>query len=183
MTTEESAAAAAVTVAPATPPALAPTQSSNASSSDVEKLNGEQREEIRQAFSFYDRDGDDKIKTSELGIVVRSLGHAPTESEIKTFAKEADPTSSGFIAWPEFLRLAAFLTSHPIDKQERARNAFKVFDSDKDGFVSARELRHCLTTLGDKLPKEDIDEAYHEAGITDDSNLDLNAFMRLMGVL
>ena len=41
----------------------------------VEKLTPEQREEIRQAFSFYDRDGDDKIKTTELGIVIRSLGH------------------------------------------------------------------------------------------------------------
>ena len=45
------------------------------SDSYVEKLTAEQREEIRQAFSFYDRDGDDKIKTSELGIVIRSLGH------------------------------------------------------------------------------------------------------------
>ena len=41
----------------------------------VENLTPEQREEIRQAFSFYDRDGDDKIKTTELGIVIRSLGH------------------------------------------------------------------------------------------------------------
>lgn len=44
-------------------------------SSDVEALTSEQREEIHQAFSFYDRDGDEKIKPSELGIVIRSLGH------------------------------------------------------------------------------------------------------------
>ena len=78
--------------------------------------------------------------------------------------------------------VAATLAAHPIDKKERARNAFKVFDSDKDGLVSARELRHCLTTLGDKLPKEDVDEAYREVGITDDTMLDLDSFMTLMGV-
>eukprot|EP00727_Mastigamoeba_balamuthi_P001659 m51a1_g11490 putative calmodulin (161) ;mRNA; r:15451-16074 len=149
---------------------------------DVEKLTPEQKEEIRQAFAFYDRDGDEKIKAAELGIVVRSLGHAPTESEIRSFAKEADAGGTGLITWPEFLRLAAYLTAHPIDKQERARNAFKVFDSDKDGRVSARELRHCLTTLGDKLSKDEIDEAYREAGITDEAELDINAFLRLMGV-
>jgi Ca2+-binding EF-hand superfamily protein len=107
---------------------------------------------------------------------------APTEAEIRGFAKDADASGTGLISWQDFLKLAAMLTAHPIDKAERAKNAFKVFDSDKDGLVSARELRHCLTTLGDKLPKEDIDEAYREAGITDDTNLDLNAFLRLMGV-
>ena len=59
----ETAAAAAAAAAPV--PA----------SSDVEALTSEQREEIHQAFSFYDRDGDEKIKPSELGIVIRSLGH------------------------------------------------------------------------------------------------------------
>lgn len=56
------------------------------SDSYVEKLTAEQREEIRQAFSFYDRDGDDKIKTSELGIVIRSLGHGNhTQTQIYIF--------------------------------------------------------------------------------------------------
>lgn len=111
------------------------------------------------------------------------LPAAPTEAEIRGFAKDADASGTGLISWQDFLKLAAMLAAHPIDKQERAKNAFKVFDSDKDGLVSARELRHCLTTLGDKLPKEDVDEAYREAGIADDANLDLNAFMRLMGVM
>lgn len=44
-------------------------------SARVEDLTSDQQAEIHQAFSFYDRDGDDKIKPSELGIVIRSLGH------------------------------------------------------------------------------------------------------------
>ena len=43
--------------------------------SEVDALTPEKREEIQQAFSFYDRDGDGKIRASELGIVIRSLGH------------------------------------------------------------------------------------------------------------
>ena len=43
--------------------------------SEVDALSPEKREEIQQAFSFYDRDGDGKIRASELGIVIRSLGH------------------------------------------------------------------------------------------------------------
>ena len=46
-----------------------------AAAGDVKPLTDDQQAEIHQAFSFYDRDGDDKIKPEELGIVLRSLGH------------------------------------------------------------------------------------------------------------
>ena len=46
-----------------------------APASDLKPLSEDQQAEIHQAFSFYDRDGDDKIKHEELGIVLRSLGH------------------------------------------------------------------------------------------------------------
>lgn len=37
------------------------------------------------------------------------------------------------------------------------REAFNVFDSDKDGFISAKELQQCLTNLGESIK---IDEAF-----------------------
>ena len=71
----EAAAAAAATTAATTAQAVPP-------SAEVEALTSEQQEEIHQAFSFYDRDGDDKIKPSELGIVIRSLGHGLSTSTL-----------------------------------------------------------------------------------------------------
>jgi calmodulin len=34
------------------------------------------------------------------------------------------------------------------DSEEEIREAFKVFDKDGNGFISAAELRHVMTNLG-----------------------------------
>jgi calmodulin len=40
------------------------------------------------------------------------------------------------------------------DSEEEIREAFKVFDKDGNGFISAAELRHVMTNLGEKLSDE-----------------------------
>jgi hypothetical protein len=44
----------------------------------VEQLSEEQIAEFKEAFSLFDRDGDGKITSKELGTVMRSLGANPT---------------------------------------------------------------------------------------------------------
>jgi len=37
------------------------------------------------------------------------------------------------------------------DSEEEIREAFRVFDRDGNGFISAAELRHVMTNLGEKV--------------------------------
>ena len=46
--------------------------------------------EFQEAFSLFDKDGDGKICTQELGTVLRSLGQKPTEAELKEMIREID---------------------------------------------------------------------------------------------
>ena len=39
--------------------------------------------EFKEAFSLFDKDGDGTITTKELGTIMRSLGHTPTEAELQ----------------------------------------------------------------------------------------------------
>ena len=51
--------------------------------------------EIREAFSLFDSDGSGSISAAECGTVIRSLGHNPTDDEIKDLLKvrgESIPT-------------------------------------------------------------------------------------------
>lgn len=45
---------------------------------------------IKQAFSLFDKNGDGKINTKELGTVMESLGENPTEAELKEMISEVD---------------------------------------------------------------------------------------------
>lgn len=47
------------------------------------KFTSEQVEEYREAFDLFDKDGDGSITTSELGVVMRSLGQEPTVKELE----------------------------------------------------------------------------------------------------
>ena len=45
------------------------------------------------------------------------------------------------------------------------REAFKIFDRDKDGFISTKELKKVTTMLGTMLTKEEVDEFMAEADL------------------
>ena len=57
------------------------------------------------------------------------------------------------------------------DSEDELKEAFKVFDKDGNGFISAAELRHVMTNLGEKLTDEEIDEMIKEADIDDDGQV------------
>jgi Ca2+-binding EF-hand superfamily protein len=48
-----------------------------------------------------------------------------------------------------------------------------VFDKDRNGFISASELRHVMGNLGEKLTDRDIQEMLREADIDGDGQVRL----------
>ena len=57
------------------------------------------------------------------------------------------------------------------DSEEEIREAFRVFDRDGNGFISASELRHVMTNLGEKLTDDEVDEMIREADIDGDGQV------------
>jgi calmodulin len=74
-------------------------------------------------------------------------------------------------------RLIEFLTMmarkmKDTDSEEEIREAFKVFDRDNNGFISAAELRHVMTSIGEKLTDDEVDEMIREADQDGDGRID-----------
>lgn len=80
------------------------------------------------------------------------------------------PTGNGTIDFPEFLTMMARKMKES-DSDEELLEAFKVFDKDGNGFISAAELRHVMTNLGEKLTDEEVDEMIREADIDGDGQV------------
>lgn len=145
----------------------------------AEKLSEQQIAEFKEAFSLFDKDGDGKITTKELGTVMRSLGQNPSESELTDMINEVDVDSDGSIDFPEFLTMMA-RKMKDTDSEAEIAEAFKVFDRNGDGKISAAELRHVLTSIGEKLSDADVDQMIREADVNNDGEIDIQEFTQLL---
>ena len=134
---------------------------------------------------------------------MRSLGQNPTEAElmdmiqevsqkvlqdiinhlscsdVRVFVFQIDADNSGSIDFPEFLTMMA-RKMKDTDSEEEILEAFKVFDKDGNGFISAAELRHIMTNLGEKLTDEEVDEMIREADIDGDGQINYEEFVKMM---
>nr|BAR40088.1 hOTC-Cyan-Nano-lantern(Ca2+) [synthetic construct] len=144
-----------------------------------DQLTEEQIAEFKEAFSLFDKDGDGTITTKELGTVMRSLGQNPTEAELQDMINEVDADGNGTIYFPEFLTMMA-RKMKDTDSEEEIREAFRVFDKDGNGYISAAQLRHVMTNLGEKLTDEEVDEMIREADIDGDGQVNYEEFVQMM---
>lgn len=110
---------------------------------------------------------------------MRSLGQNPSESELTDMINEVDVNSDGSIDFPEFLTMMA-RKMKDTDSEEEIAEAFKVFDRNGDGKISAAELRHVLTSIGEKLSDADVDQMIKEADTNNDGEIDIQEFTLLL---
>lgn len=104
---------------------------------------------------------------------------------------EVDADGNGTIDFPEFLTMMA-RKMRDTDSEEEIKEAFKVFDKDGNGYISAAELRHVMTNLGmfslllllawvglhvlrvhlgEKLSDSEVDEMIREADVDGDGQI------------
>jgi calmodulin len=70
-----------------------------------DQLSEQQLCEYRDSFALFDKNGDGKIDSGELGQVMRSLGKNPTNEELKDMIHDIDSDNNGTIDFNEFLSL------------------------------------------------------------------------------
>ncbi|CEP10639.1 hypothetical protein [Parasitella parasitica] len=85
----------------------------------------------------------------------------------------------------EFAKLMRPTLSDPhrlSSKQIELKEAFDVFDKDKDGTINATELRAMMETLGDRLTLEDAKELIKDVDLDKDGTVNFEEFCIMMGV-
>ncbi|KAL6637025.1 hypothetical protein ACP70R_024597 [Stipagrostis hirtigluma subsp. patula] len=142
-------------------------------------LTEEQIAQFKEAFSLFDKNGDGCITSGELGTVMNSLGQNLTESELQDMINEVDADGNGTIEFHEFLTMMAHKVKD-ADSEEEIKEAFKLFDKDQNGYISAAELRHVMANLGEKLTDKEAEEMIREADMDGDGLVNYEEFKRKM---
>ncbi|ODN02619.1 Calmodulin [Orchesella cincta] len=140
--------------------------------------------EFREAFRFFDKDGDGSITKDELGIVMRSLGQFASEEELKEMLKEVDINGDGLFSFEEFVEIVSNYsgnTGGSTDEEQELRDAFRIFDKHNRGYISASDLRAVLHCLGEDLSEDEIEDMIKEVDVDGDGRIDFNEFVRALG--
>lgn len=129
---------------------------------------------------MFDRDCDGKINVAEVGTVMRSVGAVPTEGELRQLTQDFSKEGISAVDFDTFLTLLGRFYRADTDKE--LTDAFRVFDKDGKGFVDAKELRHILTTLGEKLSEKEADQFIREADPTSSGKVSFENFMKVVSI-
>ena len=137
----------------------------------------DQLSDFRDAFTLFDDRGDDKIHKTHLGEVVRALGLNPTEADIKKCLKDLNVDR---ISFEQFLPIYEDLSRRRDQStEEDFIEGLRVFDKDGSGMINSAELRHLLTTLGERLSDDEVEQLLN--GLEDKhGNVNYEEFVRML---
>lgn len=113
--------------------------------------------EFQEAFQLFDNRGDGKIHVAKIGDALRALGQNPTESDVKKYTHQykSDERVSFEVFLPIYQQISK---TRSADTTDDFIEGLRHFDKDGNGYISAAELRHLLTTLGEKLTDDEVGE-------------------------
>jgi len=141
------------------------------------RLNEEQLDEFREGFGTFDKNKDGKINAAELAALMRWLGTIPASQDLhdvmRDFGQGDSLTLDGFLQYMSRKFVDDFLPNEIIE-------AFQVFDKDGKGMISASELRHVLSFMGDRLDDNQVEEMLGQAVGAGDGSLLYEPFVRKM---
>merc|ERR1712137_765222 len=144
-------------------------------------LTKQMRQEIKDAFELFDQDQGGNIDRKELKVAIRALGFEPSKEELKKMMADADEDGSGEIDFSEFLQM---MTERILarDPREEALKMFRLFDDDKTGKISFKNLKKITKDLGERKTDPEIQEMIDEADRDGDGEVSQDEFLRIIKV-
>jgi len=142
-------------------------------------LTEDEIEEIKEAFDLFDTDGSGTIDPRELKTAMQSLGFEAKNQTIYQMVSDLDKDGSGAIDFDEFLDM---MTARMSDKdtKEDINKVFRLFDDDKTGLISIKNLRRVARELGETMTDEELMEMIERADSDGDGQVTAEDFYNIM---
>ncbi|KAG8388028.1 hypothetical protein BUALT_Bualt02G0082600 [Buddleja alternifolia] len=143
------------------------------------------KDEIQKAFDHFDANGDGKISSSELGGVLKALGSDTSADDLGRMMEEIDTDKDGHINLHEFAAFYNSITNPDgataeATVEKELREAFKLYDQDQDGKISAAELHLILGRLGEHCSEEDCAVMIKSVDSDGDGYVSFDEFRKMM---
>ncbi|KAA3459731.1 putative calcium-binding protein CML27 [Gossypium australe] len=139
----------------------------------------ENTDELKRVFDQFDANKDGQISITELRDVLKAMGSNYSEEELKRVMEDIDSDQDGYINFSEF---SAFWSSSSdaVNAASELREAFDLYDQNKNGLISATELHQVLNRLGMTCSADDCVGMIKSVDSDGDGHVNFEEFRKMM---
>ncbi|KAL3994502.1 Troponin C isoform 2 [Acanthocheilonema viteae] len=148
----------------------------------LSQLSTEQIEQFRKYFNTFDKENKGFIRATQIGQILRTMGQAFEERDLKKLIKEFDTDGSGEIEFEEFAAMVAtfVVEDEKAGIEEELREAFRLYDKEGNGYIAVSDLRDILRALDENISVEELDEMIADIDTDGSGTVDFDEFMEMM---
>ncbi len=152
-----------------------------------QELSSDRRAEYEEAFLLFDKDCDGLLNSSELPLLLRSVGQSITDGEIASVLQQANLDPRGKFTSFDFINLMERRTNaqgnDTFENEQDIRDAFRmVLDPKGTGTVAADDVMNLLQVFGEggPLSQQQIWELLGTADRNNTGRINYEEFIKAM---
>merc|ERR1712073_48107 len=136
---------------------------------------------LKRCFDGFADEGG-AIPADNVGSILSMMGMKVKPSAVREIIEEIDIDGSGLLEFGEFCQLASkFLVEEDEESlKKELKEAFRIYDKDKAGYISTEALKEILRELDSKLTEDDLSSIIEEVDEDGSGTLDFDEFMEMM---
>ncbi|KAF0700560.1 Aste57867_8896 [Aphanomyces stellatus] len=144
-----------------------------------QELSEEQRKELVEAFDLFDTNKSGSVDYYELKVMMRALGFDVKKQEVVKMVEEVDIHRTGRVHLEDFMEIMRRkITSR--DPDEEILKAFSLFDDDKTGEISLKNMRRIAKDMGENLTDDELQAMIDEFDSNQDGVITQDEFLAIM---
>ena len=130
---------------------------------------------LQQVFKYLDSTNSGSISKADLPKAIRYLGIIKTQNDCNYLLKDLPEQ----ISYEQFEKIINDEKANSISK-EQLLQAFQIFDENKTGKCSAKELFHALSVIGEKLNENDIEKIKKISEVDGEGKIDYTKIVDIL---
>jgi calmodulin len=145
----------------------------------TEGLSIESQNKLKSNFNQFDKDNDGLLYYSELKELMKITTSKLTEADLQDLLNDTDMNEKGQIKFQTYVEIVNKINKKN-DSEDELIQAFKIFDKDDSGLISAKKIMDVFIKIDDKLKEEEVLQMIKEFDMDQDGYLNYEEFCAMV---